>query len=181
MQLEQAPRSRRSAFRIGGNCRLAGSRTSRRQPDLHTSWDRNHRRRLLLASALISADTVEASSGPAIRIRPPAANSISITRAFSAEAGNPGSAAIATGLNATGVCPFTELLAPVKQLARTNPCRSRNLESHRAQLQRRRNDPILLRTRPAPATLHRRDNLNRLRPPPSRWRGSGAAPASHRR
>jgi hypothetical protein len=30
-------------------------------------------------------------------------------------------------------------------------------------LQRRRNDPFLLRPRPVPATLRRRDNLNRLR------------------
>jgi hypothetical protein len=61
------------------------------------------------------------------------------------------------------------LVAPVhravgaKQLARMNPGPSRNLGSNRARLQRRRDNPLLLRTRPAPATLHRRDNLNRLR------------------
>src|SRR5580704_1892792 len=82
---------------------LAHVRMTGRKPDLHTSRDRNHRRRLPFTSALISADTVEASTAPAIRIRPPAANSISITPAFSAEAGNPGSAAITTGLNAAGV------------------------------------------------------------------------------
>jgi hypothetical protein len=39
------------------------------------------------ASAFISADTVEASTGPEIRIRPPLANSISMTPAFSGEVG----------------------------------------------------------------------------------------------
>jgi hypothetical protein len=44
----------------------------------------------------------------------------------------------------------------------TSPGRPRNLGSDRIRLQRRRNDPFLLRPRPAPATLHQRNNLNRL-------------------
>src|SRR5262249_9754482 len=43
------------------------------------------------------------------------------------------------------------------------PGRPRNLGSDCTRLQCRCNDPFLLRPRPAPATLHRRDNLNRLR------------------
>src|SRR5262249_49454714 len=67
-------------------------------------WD--HRRRLLFASALISADTVEASTGPLIRIRPSVANSISIPPALSGDGEGtiPGSGATATGLNAAGIC-----------------------------------------------------------------------------
>jgi hypothetical protein len=51
------------------------------QPHLDATRDRDHRCRLFFVSALISADTVEASTAPVIRIRPPAANSISITPA----------------------------------------------------------------------------------------------------
>src|SRR3954465_7251861 len=50
-----------------------------RQPDPGAARDRDHRRRFPLESAFISADTVEASTAPVIRIRPPPANSISIT------------------------------------------------------------------------------------------------------
>src|SRR5436190_9517973 len=50
-----------------------------RQPDPRAARDRDHRRRLPFASAFISADTVAASTAPVIRIRPPPANSISIT------------------------------------------------------------------------------------------------------
>jgi hypothetical protein len=56
--------------------------------------------------------------------------------------------------------PFTELLAPAKQLVRMDPGRSRDLGSHRARLHRRRNDPLLVRPRPPSATLHRSDHLN---------------------
>jgi hypothetical protein len=55
--------------------------------------------------AFISAVTVGASTVPVIRIRPPVANSISITPALSATAGADaasGSGVIATGLNAAG-------------------------------------------------------------------------------
>jgi hypothetical protein len=72
-----------------------------RQPNSRASRDWDHRRRLLFASALISADTVEASTGPLIRIRPPVANSISITPALSGDGDGtiPGSGvATATGL-----------------------------------------------------------------------------------
>src|SRR5579863_4907838 len=54
------------------------------QPNSRTARDRDHRRRLPFASAFISAATVGASTAPVIRIRPPAANSISITPARSA-------------------------------------------------------------------------------------------------
>src|SRR4051794_33540910 len=54
-----------------------------RQPDARARRDRYHRRRLPLASAFISADTVEGSTAPVIRIRLPPANSISITPAGS--------------------------------------------------------------------------------------------------
>src|SRR5215467_6730839 len=82
---------------------------ARRQPDPRAARDRNHRRRLPCASAFISADTVRASTGPVIRIRPPVANSISIEPAASGTAGTignegAGSAAIVTGLNAAGTC-----------------------------------------------------------------------------
>jgi len=62
-----------------------------------------HRRRLLFASAFISADTVNASTGPVIRIRPPVANSISITSALSGKGRDTSaSGAIATRSNAAG-------------------------------------------------------------------------------
>jgi hypothetical protein len=57
------------------------------QPDPRATWDRDHRRRLPFASAFISADTVEASTDPDIRIRPPPANSISMTPPFSGKGG----------------------------------------------------------------------------------------------
>jgi len=49
---------------------------------------------------------MEASTYPEIRIRPPQANSISITPAFSGEVGESaaGSGVTATGLNTAGVC-----------------------------------------------------------------------------
>jgi hypothetical protein len=43
---------------------------SRGQPHPHAGRDGDHRRRLVLASALRSADTVEASTDPVIRILP---------------------------------------------------------------------------------------------------------------
>jgi hypothetical protein len=55
-----------------------------RQPNPRAARHRDHRRRLPFASAFISAATVGASTGPVIRIRPPVANSISITPALSA-------------------------------------------------------------------------------------------------
>ena len=75
-----------------------------RQPDPRPIRHRDHRRRLTFASAFISAVTVGASTAPVIRIRPPVANSISITPALSATGGpnaDLGSGVIATGLNAT--------------------------------------------------------------------------------
>src|SRR3954454_319973 len=46
-----------------------------RQPDPCAAWDRDHHRRLLFATAFTSAATVEASTVPVIRIRPPASAS----------------------------------------------------------------------------------------------------------
>src|SRR3974377_790273 len=54
-----------------------------RQPNPRSARHRDHRRRLLFASARITANTVEASTGPVIRTRPPAENSISIMPARS--------------------------------------------------------------------------------------------------
>src|SRR3954464_4855699 len=70
-----------------------------RQPDPRSIRHRDHRRRLTFASAF------GASTAPVIRIRPPAANSISITPALSATGGanaDSGSGVIATGLKAAG-------------------------------------------------------------------------------
>src|ERR1700693_3794256 len=77
-----------------------------RQPDPRAVWGRDHRRRLLFASTLISADPVGAATDPEIRIRPPLANSISITPAFSGDVGETaaGSGVTATGLNTAGIC-----------------------------------------------------------------------------
>src|SRR5438067_4502302 len=77
-----------------------------RQPDPRAARDRDHRRRLLLASTFISADTVRASTGPVIRIRPPVASSISITPARSAGGTDtaPDSGVTATGLSVAGAC-----------------------------------------------------------------------------
>src|ERR1700733_7243687 len=61
-----------------------------RQPNPRAARHRNHRRRLPFASAFISADTVQASTAPVIRIRPPPANSISITPARSGNPADPG-------------------------------------------------------------------------------------------
>ncbi len=55
---------------------------------------------------------------------------------------------------------LTQLLAPAKQLAGMDPSCAGDLRSDRARLQRRRNDPLLLRSLPASASLHRRDHFN---------------------
>src|SRR6516225_4114241 len=78
------------------------------QPDSHAGRNGNHRRRLVFASALSSAATVEASTEPVIRIRPPVANLISTVPTCSGDGAGKGRAAAAgtcataTGLNATG-------------------------------------------------------------------------------
>src|SRR6185312_16014840 len=87
------------------------------QPNPRTAWRQDHRRRLLLARAFISADTVDTATVPEIRIRPPVANSTSITPSASGEAdaarssnGGDGddaaadSGTTATGLNTAGIC-----------------------------------------------------------------------------
>src|SRR5436305_13940694 len=66
---------------------LAHVGVASRQPNPGMARSRDHRRRLLFAIAFISADTVEASTDPDIRIRPPPANSISITTALSISTG----------------------------------------------------------------------------------------------
>jgi hypothetical protein len=74
-----------------------------RQPNSRAIRGRDHRRhRLVFASALISADTVEASTGPVIRIRPPVPKSSSMMPPVTGErSGNaaPGSGKTATGEN----------------------------------------------------------------------------------
>src|SRR5258705_7594680 len=94
----------RQAIKALAHVRMAG-----RQPNPRATRNRDHCRRLPFASAFISADTVRASTGPVIRIRPPVATSISIVPPGSDTAGTTGdagagSAAIATGLNAAGIC-----------------------------------------------------------------------------
>jgi hypothetical protein len=66
-----------------------------RQPNPRAARHRDHRRRLPFTSAFISAATVSTSTAPVIRIRPPVANSISITPALSATGGK--------GVKAAGV------------------------------------------------------------------------------
>ena len=84
---------------------LAHISVAGRQPDPRTARHWDHCRRLPMANAFISTVTIAASTGPVIRIRPPVANSISMTLARSvgvADTG-PGSATTATGLNAAGI------------------------------------------------------------------------------
>src|SRR5258708_19790904 len=50
-----------------------------RQPNPRASRDRDHRRRLLFASVLISAHTAQASTPPSNPLRPPPATSIPLT------------------------------------------------------------------------------------------------------
>src|ERR1700734_2652469 len=87
--------------------RVTTSAVPRRQPHSYAGRNWKHRRRLVFASALSSADTVEESTDPVIRIRPPVANSISTAPACSGDGAGKGRAgaactATATGLNATG-------------------------------------------------------------------------------
>src|ERR1700720_677853 len=85
---------------------LAHVGVASRQPNPCTTWGRDHRRRLLFASAFISADTVEASTDPDIRIRPPPANSISMTPAVFGSTGEAASRSglTTTGSNTAGIC-----------------------------------------------------------------------------
>jgi hypothetical protein len=55
---------------------------------------------------------------------------------------------------------LAELLPPAKQLGGMNPRGPRHFRSNRARLQGRGSNPLLLSSRPAPATLHRRDHFN---------------------
>jgi len=73
------------------------------------------------ASTWISAETIEASTGPVIRIRSPAANSTLITPALSATRGKgvaSGFGVIATGLNAAGTCDRSQSCAVASEVAR---------------------------------------------------------------
>ena len=134
----------------------------RRQPYPRTASDRDHRRRLARVRALISADTVERSTGPVIRIRPPVASSISITLAQTGAVVDTASApaAIATGENAEADGAGHRAHA-ASETTGWDQCQPLGLpRCNRARLDRRRNDPLLLRPRPAPAALHRRDHLD---------------------
>ena len=55
---------------------------------------------------------------------------------------------------------FAELLSPAEKLTRVYSGFAGHLGCDCARLQRRSNDPLLLRPRPAPAPLHRRNHLN---------------------
>src|SRR5262245_57049480 len=77
-----------------------------RQPYLHAARDRDHPLRLAFASAVIIARIVERSTGPAIRIHAPDANSISTPACIVDEARGdpiPGPETRATGENAGAV------------------------------------------------------------------------------
>src|SRR3954469_12571271 len=85
-----------------------------RQPHPCTRRDRDHRRRLPLAKLFSSADTVKRSTGPVIRIRPPPANSISMTPAGSAVGSvGAGDATTGSGKTATAENAVDETGAPV--------------------------------------------------------------------
>src|SRR5262245_60037499 len=73
---------------------LAHVALAARQPDPRAVRDRDHRPRLPFASAFINADTTVGATAPVIRIRPPPANSISITPAASCEAAGPAAAGL---------------------------------------------------------------------------------------
>src|SRR5208282_275540 len=91
----------RQAIKAFAHVGMAGGQPN---PRAARGWD--HRRRLPFASAFIRTDTVEASTGPEIRIRPPLANSISMTPVLSGdgEGAAPVSAGTATGWNTAGIC-----------------------------------------------------------------------------
>src|SRR5713226_5279681 len=86
---------------------LAHVRAAGRQPHLRAARNRDHRR-LAFASAATITLTVDASTGPVIRIRAPVANSTSIAPGVVGSAvAAPGPGAIATGENtaAAGAAP----------------------------------------------------------------------------
>src|ERR1700735_5148731 len=99
--LERLLHQQRQAIKALAHIGVAGC-----QPDPCAAWGWDRRRPFIFASAFISANTVEASTDPEIRIRPPLANSISITPVFSGEVGETaaGSGVTATGLNTAGIC-----------------------------------------------------------------------------
>ena len=84
------PSKQRQAVEALAHVGVAG-----RQPYLRAARNRDHRRSAF-ASAAITARTIEASTGPAIRSRAPAANSSSIAPGV---VGAPGPGAIVTGAN----------------------------------------------------------------------------------
>src|ERR1700681_4495117 len=90
---ERFLRQQRQAVEALAHVRVAG-----RQPHLRAARNRDHRR-LAFASTATITRTVEASTGPVIRIRAPVANSISIAPGVIGSAGAPGPGAIATGAN----------------------------------------------------------------------------------
>jgi hypothetical protein len=83
-------------------------------------WCRDHRRRLPLVSAFVSVDTIQTSIEPEIRVRPPPANSISITPALSGGVEN---LRLWRGRNRIEHCwnlhPVAKLLATTEQLGPT--------------------------------------------------------------
>ena len=83
---------------------LAHVSVTSRQPNPRASRKRDHRRRLLFASAVMSAATAEGSTAPVIRIRLPSANSISTVEPTLSGVGvGDGSAASDAGAIATGL------------------------------------------------------------------------------
>jgi hypothetical protein len=139
---------------------------SGRQPNPRTRWDGDYRRRLFFARALSSADTVAVSTEPVMRIRPPVASSISTVPGCSdvdvddGRAAIAGSCAMATTLNAVAVGSLLQSCCRQRKSSLVCiPASAGHLGCDCARLQRRSNDPLLLRPRPAPAPLHRRNHL----------------------
>jgi hypothetical protein len=82
----------------------------RGQAHPHADRNLNHRRRSVFASTLTSADTVEASTKPVIRIRPPVANSISAVPAWTGDGAGRSKAAVSgAGVTARLDPPPSEL------------------------------------------------------------------------
>jgi hypothetical protein len=126
---------------------------------------------LLFASALINAETSEASTAPVIRIRPPAANSTSITPAAEAAtaAGNACRSGVIANrrkadplirprllLNCANQKPRPRSPAPRMQEIRMDIMAARDLGDVRLRRQRLLDQPQLLSLSPPPSPLRAR-------------------------
>jgi hypothetical protein len=110
--LERLLHQQRQAIKALAHVGVAG-----RQPNPRAARGGDHRRRLSFASAFSSAETVDTATEPEIRIRPPVANSISMTPGASGKLGSVrsgnidedgddalGSGTTVTALSTAGTC-----------------------------------------------------------------------------